>query len=75
MVTYGMLAYVALRTLRSEWHSPLVLGVISLVLNVGFSRIVLQFHFASDVAAGYAPGLAWLSVCIRRITKQFALLN
>ncbi len=67
MVTYGMLAYVALRTLPSVWHLPAVLGAISLVLAVGFSRIVLQVHFTSDVAAGFTSGLAWLSLCILTI--------
>ena len=64
VVTYGMLAYVALRTLPAVWHLPALLGAISLVLSVGFSRVFLQVHFISDVAAGFASGLAWLSLCI-----------
>jgi membrane-associated phospholipid phosphatase len=67
MVTYGMLAYIAMRTLPSVWHLPAVLGAISLVLAVGFSRIVLQVHFTSDVATGFASGLAWLSLCLLTI--------
>jgi membrane-associated phospholipid phosphatase len=63
-VTYGMLAYVALRTLHPVWHLPVMLVVISLVLTVGISRIFLQVHFASDVAAGFGSGLAWLSLCV-----------
>ncbi len=67
MVTYGMLAYVALRTLASVWHLPVILAMVLIVLAVGFSRIFLQVHFASDVAAGFASGVAWLAVCILTI--------
>ena len=67
MVTYGMLAYVAVRMLPSRWRLPAVLGLISLVLTVGFSRIFLQAHFVCDVAAGFASGLAWLCLCMLTI--------
>jgi undecaprenyl-diphosphatase len=31
---------------------------------IGISRILLQVHFFSDVMAGYATGLAWLTLCV-----------
>ena len=63
-VAYGMLAYVAIRTLPQAWHTPLVLAATALAFTVGSSRVFLQVHFASDVLAGFASGAAWLTVCI-----------
>lgn len=63
-VAYGMLAYVAIRTLPQPWHAPLVLAATALAFTVGCSRVFLQVHFASDVVAGFASGAAWLTVCI-----------
>jgi len=63
-VADGMLAYLALRTLAPRWHLPALVGATALVYAVGCSRVFLQLHFASDVAAGFASGAAWLTVCI-----------
>lgn len=64
LVVYGMLAYVLLRCLPQARPLPLALSVIALALLIGYSRIVLQVHYFSDVLAGYASGGAWLAVCI-----------
>ena len=64
MVTYGMLAYLLILLVRSIWHLPVVLAAITVILLVGYSRIVLQVHYFSDVLAGYASGGAWLVGCI-----------
>ena len=66
-VAYGMLAYIAIRTLPPRWHLPAVLTAAALAFSVGCSRIFLQVHFASDVAAGFASGIAWLTVCIASV--------
>jgi membrane-associated phospholipid phosphatase len=67
VVTYGMLAYVALRLLPARWHLPTVLAAVGLAFTVGASRIFLRVHFASDVIAGFASGAAWLAVCVTSI--------
>lgn len=64
MVAYGMLAYLALRLLPSRWHLPALLAAAALIFTTGCSRILLQVHFASDVVAGFASGLVWLSACV-----------
>ena len=66
-VAYGMLAYIAIRTLPPRWHLSAVLAAAALAFSVGCSRIFLQVHFASDVAAGFASGTAWLTVCIASV--------
>ena len=66
-VAYGMLAYLSIRMLPARWHLPAVLVAAALAFTVGCSRIFLQVHFASDVAAGFASGTAWLTVCIASV--------
>jgi undecaprenyl-diphosphatase len=64
LVACGMLSYVALRLLPPRWHQPALLAAVVLTLAVGASRLLLRVHFASDVLAGFASGLAWLALCI-----------
>jgi membrane-associated phospholipid phosphatase len=64
LVTYGMLAVLGLRLLPPRWHTLVVMAAIAMVLTTACSRIFLQVHFASDVAAGLLSGAAWLTVCV-----------
>jgi len=63
LTVYGALAVVLARHLPSTWHRALLfVGSAVLVLAIGFSRLYLGVHFLSDVLAGFAAGLAWLSL-------------
>ncbi|MGE0348426.1 phosphatase PAP2 family protein [Hydrogenophaga sp.] len=67
LVVYGMLAYLCLRLLPPRWHLGGVLLAATLAFTVGWSRVILQVHWASDVIAGFAFGVAWLTLCITAI--------
>lgn len=63
MVFYGMLAYVLLVLSPPRAHRAIVLAAVATITVVGISRILLQVHYFSDVLAGYATGLGWLTLC------------
>lgn len=67
VVTCGMLAYIALRLLPRHWQLPAMLVAPTIAFTVGTSRVVLRVHFASDVIAGFASGMAWLALCVTGI--------
>jgi undecaprenyl-diphosphatase len=63
LVVYGLSAYLlAIRFYR--WRGLIFSLSILLILAIGFSRLYLGVHWPSDVAAGYATGIAWLMACI-----------
>jgi membrane protein DedA with SNARE-associated domain/membrane-associated phospholipid phosphatase len=69
LLVYGMLAYLAVRVLAVSWRArtAAVFGATLLVLLVGFSQLYFGLLYFSDVAAGFAAGGAWLSICITAV--------
>ena len=61
-VVLGALAYLAARSAR-EWKnkSAALAALSTFALAIGISRIYLGVHWASDVAAGFAAGLVWVT--------------
>lgn len=63
-IVYGLLGYLVVRHTPRAWHVPTVMLAILLVVFVGFSRVILQVHYLSDVLAGYAFATAWVAIWI-----------
>lgn len=62
-VFFGLLALVLLKKMPTR-HRPLVVrGTVVFLLLLGLSRLYLGVHYPTDVLAGYAAGLAVLSLC------------
>lgn len=54
---YGCLGWLAVQHGR-HWGGAVALG--GFVLLIGLTRVYLHVHYPTDVAAGFAAGLAWL---------------
>jgi undecaprenyl-diphosphatase len=63
--TYGAFAYLLWGRAR-ERHRRILLvaATAAIVFLISFSRVYLGVHYLSDVLAGVAGGLFWLSVSI-----------
>jgi membrane-associated phospholipid phosphatase len=62
---YGLLIYIIGQTQKNKpvkW--PLIISLLVLIQLIGFSRVYLRVHYASDVAAGYIIGLLWLLISL-----------
>lgn len=72
---YGLLIYIVWRTVPNKvWRAILVAALTVLLLLIGYSRIYLRVHYATDVLAGYAMGIFWLMVSVylmRRLEKAY----
>lgn len=70
-ILYGLIAYLILQGNLPKWLKyTLAALLILLSLLIGFSRIYLHVHYASDVLAGFCLGFAWLALSIS-ILKYF----
>lgn len=62
---YGLLIYVLQHAIEINWLRRLVtMLIIILILLIGFSRVYLKVHYASDVLGGFIIGLLWLIISL-----------
>ena len=58
---YGLMIYILQHSITIDWLKWfLTFLVVVLIILIGFSRVYLRVHYASDVAAGFIIGLLWL---------------
>jgi undecaprenyl-diphosphatase len=72
---YGTVAYLAARLQRRRVSRVLTLlaaGVV--ILLIGASRMYLGVHYPSDVAGGFAMGLAWAAFCMAALEAMQRLV-
>jgi undecaprenyl-diphosphatase len=61
-IVLGALAYLAARSTEAWRNKSAALAALAtLALAIGISRVYLGVHWASDVGAGFAAGLLWVS--------------
>ena len=58
---YGIIAYIIYKNVKHSFLKwLLIILCIILILLVGYSRVYLRLHYASDVIAAFCLGLIWL---------------
>ena len=64
-ICYGLIVLLCWRKIgRRPARIALLLGLVGLLLLIGFSRVYIRSHYLGDVLAGYAIGLSWLAICV-----------
>jgi membrane-associated phospholipid phosphatase len=62
---YGLLIYISWHTINNRpLKALLILSMTGLVGGIGYSRVYLRVHYASDVAVGFTIGLCWLIISL-----------
>jgi undecaprenyl-diphosphatase len=62
---YGLLLYILWGLLPAPaWRTFFTVIFGSLIFLIGFSRVYLRVHYASDVMSGFIIGLLWLQISI-----------
>ena len=72
MCFYGFVIYLLWRSKRLvRFKRPLAVMLGMLIVLIGFSRVYLGIHYASDVLAGYAIGAAYLIIFTSFVSAYF----
>lgn len=67
---YGLLIYIVWEKVENKWlRWTLCIALLILIHLIGFSRVYLRVHYASDVMAGFALGIIWLILTLFILKK------
>ncbi|WP_192823434.1 phosphatase PAP2 family protein [Rufibacter sp. LB8] len=67
---WGLLVYLVWTNVRPLWLRWVISGVLAIwIFLIGFSRVYLNVHYASDVLAGWAAGFFWLVIALYLLKK------
>jgi undecaprenyl-diphosphatase len=73
---YGLLIWYASVYIGNKWLRRLVIVFLLLIIvAIGFSRIYLRVHYATDVIAGVCIGFVWLDFSLWYVDKKEAKLT
>jgi len=68
---YGLLIYIIFKSVQNKtlkWS--LIALLMSLILVIGFSRVYLRVHYATDVIAGFCVGFLWLTFALWMLNRM-----
>lgn len=68
---YGLLVYIIYKGVKNaalRWS--LISFLVILMILIGFSRVYLRVHYATDVIAGFAVGFMWLAFAIWLLNRM-----
>src|SRR5204862_3626013 len=70
MSFYGLLIFLTWESGYSRmWKWLIMTALLLFIFAIGFSRIYLRLHYFSDVIAGFAAGIIWLTLSISTVRR------
>jgi membrane-associated phospholipid phosphatase len=67
---YGLLFYLVWNHVQHKGlRICLLVLLVGIILLIGFSRVYLHVHYATDVMAGFAAGLLWVIIALFALRK------
>jgi membrane-associated phospholipid phosphatase len=72
LVAFGLMAWVAGRRGSSVRQTWLMAAAVAIAVLTGFSRLLLDMHWLSDVVGGLAVGTVWLNATIAVAERRLA---